>query len=115
MFGPSPGLPANADAATSRAKNSKPVLIAAAFRRAAHLYLALYIGNWIIEGLGCESAVSGSPWRPEQIEFPSLRPCVRAPAPGARGKARPPARRMRLPARDRRSAQAPSSPSAALA
>src|ERR1700752_4936383 len=100
MVGPSAGAPANADAAKNRTNNSEPALIWAICRKAARLCLALFIGDWIIEEFGCESAASGSLWVSLQVEFPSLGPCARALATGARGKGRPRGRPRHRPARD---------------
>src|ERR1700745_2331615 len=100
MVGPSAGAPAKADAAKNRTNKSEPALIRAIVRKAAHLNLALFIGDWIIEEFGCESVASGSLWQSLRVEFPSLVSCVRARATDARDKGRPRGRRRRRPVRD---------------
>src|ERR1700721_491345 len=113
MVGPSAGPPASADARERRTSNSTPGLIEAIFRKAAHLYRALLIGDWIIEEFGCESVASGSLWQSLRVEFPSLVSCVRARATDARDKGRPRGRRRHRPVRDSWGVRGPSLPSAA--
>src|SRR5580700_10842552 len=102
MVGPSLGKPANAGAVTNRSSSSKPRPGRAVFRKAAHLYPALWSSGWIIEGVGCELVASGSLWQLLQAEFPSRGSYVRAPGIGVRGTALLPARQRHLPVRDRR-------------
>src|SRR5580693_8698565 len=113
MVGLSLGPPANADAAISRGSSSKPGLVRAIFRKAAHLYPARFVCDLIIEGLGCESAASGSLRQSLLVEFPSPGSYGRAPATDARGTMRPRGRRQRRPARDRLSIRGRSLPFAA--
>src|SRR5579864_2676831 len=100
MVGPSAGTAASADEAMSSGNSSKPRPIRAIFRKVAHRYRALFLGDWIIEGLGRESVAFGSLWQSLPVEFPSLGTCVRARAKGGRGKVRPRGRQRHRPVRD---------------